>query len=316
LRLCFSPLFPPRPSPARLIPFRNTTTTPPVPASTSGGGEIDEHPGCSSEEEDALRRYLDTCGWSLGEGNAVEPLSALFSVRFGSETSAALAESKPDVYRFETKDGIYSGWLHGLSVPGYVDKMTIWAFVYVENGSVTGAVLQGNLHQSLTWAEQGESSFQEFYPIDTPRETIQKDAAKYLSKYGKKPFDETAALDLPGGHRVSEKQQEEFSALFLWKKPNYDFLYVDHAMPYSALEYEEYDKIAEPVYAAVYATPGIPLTKGEVYSLFCNCYYSESVYRSGKKHYAVDFMLRLHAGYPDPENPATGTLEPARAWLT
>ena len=168
--------------------------------------------------------------------------------------------------------------------------------MYVENGFVTGAVLQGNLHQGLTWAEQGESSFQEFYPIDTPRETIQKDAAKYLSKYGKKPFDETAALDLPGGHRVSEKQQEEFSALFLWKKPNYDFLYVDHAMPYSALEYEEYDKIAEPVYAAVYATPGIPLTKGEVYSLFCNCYYSESVYRSGKKHYAVDFMVRLHAG--------------------
>jgi len=280
------------------------------------GPDIGEIPSCSSEEEEALGRYLDTYGWSLGEGYEVEPLSSFFSNTFGSRISVALSEFKPVAYRFNTSDGIYWGRLYGLLVPGYVDRMTVYVFVYVENGSVTGAVLECNLHQGLTWGQE-ESSFQEFYPIDTTPETIQKDAATYLLHYGKKPFNESAALDFPGGHRVSEAQQAEFAVLFSWEKPHYDFLYCEYTRPFALLWSDVYERaITKTVYPAVYATSGIALTEAEASSLLYNCYYSESVYSCGDNYYAVDFMVRWHKGYPDPKNPALGEFDLPSAWLT
>jgi len=281
---------------------------------TWGGPEIGEMPSCSLEEEETLGRYLHTYGWTLEEGYEVKPLPSPEDMY--PQISEALEAFKPDGYKFDLGDGVYWGRLYDLLIPGYVDRMTVYVFVYVENGSVTGAVLECNLHQGLTLGQE-ESSFQEFYPIDTPSETIQKDAAAYLSQYGKKPFNESAALDFPGGHRVSEEQQAEFAALFSWKKPHYDFLYSEYTRPITLLWSDEHERaIAKTVYSTVYATSGIALTEAEASSLLFNCYYSESVYACGDNYYAVDFMVRWHKGYPDPKNPALGEFDLPSAWLT
>lgn len=298
-------------------------TNPAAGGFNTWGADLDELLPATLEEASMFKGFLSMYGWTLTEAYEVQPLSSSFSEYILAEYSDAFAQSRPGIMHFRAAEGLYEGRVYPLSIFGYVDAVSVTAYIVVEppkntderaSKIVAGGALVCEMHADFA-LHTGVPAFKKVYPLGTSARIIRMDAAGYLAKHGKRPFDETAATDFPGGQRVSEDKQQELAALFPWKTPKYDFLFDDHAMPYSLLRDDEYeDSIVKPVYAAVYARHGLPLTKGEAGSLFYNCYYSENVYRSDDNHYAVDFFARWHNGYPDPKNPATDDLPDT--WLT
>ncbi len=279
----------------------------------------------SMEEKSVFGNYLSHYGWTLTDAGAVEPLSSSYAQYVLAEYADAFAQYKPDRRAaFWAPEGLYSGKIYPLSVFGYVDTIDISVYLTVEDQpkspddwdskTVTGAVLDCRMHDGFARAT-GVPAFRKTYPIDTSPTVIRMDAAKYLAKHGKRPFNEIASYTFPGGQRVPKEKQRELSALFPWKTPKYDFLFIDRALSNGMLFGGAYGIIAQPVYAAIYARHGIPLTRGEVGSLFRDCYYSENVFRSGENHYVVDFYARWHRGYPDAEDPGSSQPDTWLTWL-
>ena len=287
------------------------------------GVDYSSFPPASDKEASALAKYLGRYGWGFNLDNAYARDDLVYpteSTVLGSLLMDAFDAFKPDGYRIGLEDGVFVVELYSQSIPGFVDRLSITAYVYVESKTVTGGVLSCTLQippksDDLMPDSEGKTRYYAAYPLGTPLEKIQQDAAEYCSEYGKAPFNEIAALDYFGGRRVSSEYQEELSALFSWSKPHYDFLCCRYAGKIAGA-FDDMRSAGKALYPAVYATSGIALTEAEASSLFFNCYYSESIYACGDNYYAVDFMVRGHLGYPDPGNPSTGTLGPDHAWLT